>query len=173
MSTVLHRFETVPVFGLHQPFCKGQNFISLQNFDFKQQSLYLVCWVEGVIWNETRQKCVINSAEGQAILPTAAEVCDLNILPQKNKCNVDQIQQVNWTSDKLREFLLADLVAMGTTLTPVQQGIPSGASVAPQQSTETILRSGQGEKVMWHSFNYHYHPQAILQFTDDNLIISK
>lgn len=41
---------------------------------------YLVCWAEGIIWNVTRQICVINSTERQAILPAAAEVCDLNIL---------------------------------------------------------------------------------------------
>lgn len=41
------------------------------------------------------------------------------------------------------EFLLSNLVPLGTTLAPTQQGVSSGAAMTPQQSAETILRSGK------------------------------
>lgn len=53
---------------------------------------------------------MVNGAEHQAVLPAAAEVCDLNIL-----------------------------ITLGTTLAPAQQGVSPRAAMAPQQSTETIL----------------------------------
>lgn len=60
-----------------------------------------------------------------------------------------------------RQFLVLDLVAMGATLAPVQQGVPSGASMAPQHSTEPIQRSGKDQKAVYCSFKNHWL-QALL-----------
>jgi len=51
-------------------------------FENQQQQLYLVCRVEVVVWDESWQIRVINGAERQTVIPAAAEVCDLNILPE-------------------------------------------------------------------------------------------
>lgn len=52
-------------------------------------------------------------------------------------------------------FVLLNLVAVGATLAPVQQRVPSGASMAPQHSTEPIRRSGRDHRAISRSFKNH------------------
>lgn len=110
---------------------------------------YLVCGAEGIVRNVTGQICVINGAERQAILPAAAEVCDLNILQWKKQASSrHDVVGKQAASHGVLISLFSDLVTLGTTLTPAQQGVPSGAAMTPQQSAETVLRSERARKYL-------------------------
>jgi len=50
------------------------------------------------------------------------------------------------TNCKNSSILVSNLRTLGTTLAPAQQRVSSGAAMTPQQSTETILRSGRAKK---------------------------
>lgn len=70
----------------------------------------LVLAVQLLIGNMGREVCVENCTESQAIIPAAAEVCDVNIL-----------------------------VALCFLLAPLQQGVPLGASIFSCQGRQGIL----------------------------------
>lgn len=67
---------------------------------------------------------MVDGTERQAVLPAAAEICDLNILQQKKKKKAQNEAAAEQFSLQAVEGSSSDLIALGPTLAPEEQRVP-------------------------------------------------